>query len=137
MDASGRRRRRPRSPNTLLGRVHEQASLEARHDVEGLYRLIDPAIRARREAEREDEPGVTISHLRKLVEPVETAEVEEVEILEAHKVSGRHGGRPAALVRSVVRYNRNASSRESRTESRTVWVRDGGVWYCTALPGSG
>lgn len=136
MDASKPPRRRRPSPNTLLGRIHEQASLEERHDVEGLYRLIDPAIRARREAERDDEPGLTISHLRNLVEPVETAEVEEVEVLEARKVSRRHGGRPAALVRSVVRYTRQASSGRSRTESRTLWVRDRGVWYSTALPRS-
>jgi hypothetical protein len=64
------------------------------------------------------------------VAAIRTAEIEEVEILKAHKVSAEHGGRPAALVRAVVRYNQSPSAHESIT----TWVRDRGVWYSTAPP---
>jgi hypothetical protein len=117
-----------RSNHTLIGRVHEQARLEVQHDVEALYQFLDPVIRARREEQR-DEPRLTLSGIRAFVEGVRSAEVEEVEILEARKVSNRHGGRPAALVRSIVRYN----NKPAAAESRTTWVRDHGVWYSTAL----
>ena len=118
----------PRSNHTLLGRVHEQARLEAAHEVQALYELIDPAIRAKRETQRPDEPDLTLAAIRESVKHVETAEVEEVEILEAHKSSERLGGRPAALVRSVIRYNQKPTA----TESRTIWVRDHDVWYSRA-----
>jgi hypothetical protein len=118
-----------RSKHTLIGRIHEQARLEAQHDVEALYEFIDPVIRARREQQRDDEPELTLSDIRAFVKAVRTAEVEEVEILEARKVSKRHSARPAALVRSIVRYNDKLTA----NESRTIWVRDHGVWYSTAL----
>jgi hypothetical protein len=118
----------PRSSNTLVGRVHEQAALEARHDVRALYGLIDPVLRARSEKEGDDEPDSTLAEIRSFVLTVQSAEVERVEILEAHKVCEIHGGRPAALVRSLVRYNGEPAARESRT----VWVRDRDVWYSTA-----
>ena len=118
-----------RSNHTLIGRIYEQARLEARHDVEALYEFIDPVMRARREQQRGDEPELTLSDIRTFVAVVRTAEVVEIEILEARKVSKRHGGRPAALVRSIVRYNDEPTT----NESRTIWVRDHGVWYSTAL----
>lgn len=118
-----------RSSHTLIGRVHEQARLESAHDVHALYEFIDPAIRAKRETERVDEPDLTLSAIREFVELVTTAEVEEVEILEARKSSERLGGRSAALVRSVIRYNQKPTA----SESRTIWVRDHGVWYSRAL----
>ncbi len=117
-----------RSNHTLLGRVHEQARLEAQHDVEALYELADPVIRAHREKQQYDEPERTLSDIRNFVATVRSAKVEEVEILEARKVSHSHGGRPAALVRSIVRYNDEPAA----NESRTIWVRDHGVWYSTA-----
>lgn len=120
-----------RSSHTLIGRIHERARLEARHDVDALYELIDPVIRRRRAEEREDEPERTLSAIRAFVETVRSAVVEEIEILEARKVSEHHGGRPAAEVRSVVRYN----DRPTANESRTIWVRDHGVWYSTASNG--
>lgn len=120
-----------RSPNTLLGRVHGQALLEVQHDVAALYELIDPVLRSHRERQRDDEPERTLSEIRAFVQSVRSAEVEEVEILEAHKVSERHGGRPAARVRSVVRYN----ERPVAEELHTTWVRDRGVWYTTAPAG--
>ena len=115
------------STTTLLGRVHQHASLEQSHDVEALYRFIDPALRARRERERVGEPDLTLANLRKFVSTVESAQVEEVEILEAHKACARHGGRPAALVRSVVRYNHEPDPQTFRT----VWVKEGDTWYST------
>lgn len=118
-----------RSSHTLIGRVHVQASLEARHDVAALYELIDPVIRARREAQRDDEPDRTLSIIRAFVASVRAAQVEEVEILEAHRVCERQRGRPAALVRSVVRYNDEPAAHESRT----LWVRDRKTWYSTAV----
>jgi hypothetical protein len=117
------------SKTTLLGRVHQQASLEESHEVEALYQFIDPAIRARREREREDEPELTLSELREFVSKVETAQVEEVEILEARKVSPRHAGRPAALVQSVIRYNHEAEPQRFRT----TWVKEGDTWYSTGV----
>lgn len=102
------------------------------HDVRGLYEFIDPVVRSRREEQRDDEPDRTLAEIRAFVQSVRSAEVEEVEILEARKVSERHGGRPAALVRSVVRYN----ERPVASELRTPWVRDRGVWYA-ATPISG
>ena len=119
----------PGSIHTLLGRVHEQVRLEAERDVEALYEFIDPVIRSGRECERGDEPDSTLSAIREFVRSIESAEVEEVEILEARKSSDRLGGRPAALVRSSIRYNRKPTT----TEYRTLWVRDHEVWYSTAL----
>lgn len=115
------------SKHTLLGRVHEQVRLEAERDVEALYAFIDPAIRAREEQEG-DEPAATLAAIRRFVEAVRSAEVVEVEILEARKACERYGGRPAARVRSVVRYD----DAPAATEFHTVWVRDRGVWYSTA-----
>jgi hypothetical protein len=126
---SKRPRSRPLSRNTLLGRVHEQASLEERHDVEGLYRLIDPMARLRLEREPGDEPERIRSALREVVRSVGTVRVEEVEIVDATRTSARHGGRPAAVVRSIVRYDRDPEPRQRRA----TWVRDEGVWYTTEI----
>lgn len=120
------------SSHTLIGRVHEQVRLEVEHDVDSLYEFIDPIIRTRRETERNDEPELTLSGIRSLVNEVRSASVEEVEILEARKVCERYAGRPAALVRSSVRYNDEPHTRKSRT----IWVRDHGVWYTTEVTGS-
>lgn len=92
-----------RSSHTLIGRIHEHARLEVEHDAEALYEFIDPVVRARLEEQRDDGAEPTLSDIRAFVKTVRSAEVEEVEILEAHKVSDRYGGRPAALVRSIVR----------------------------------
>ena len=116
------------SSNTLLGRVHLQVALEARHDVEGLYELIDPTLRACREREQDDEPGQTLAALRAYVETIRSAEIESVEIVEAKKSSSRHGGRPAATVCSRVVYSREPQARSRRA----VWVRHDGQWYATA-----
>lgn len=118
-----------RSTNTLLGRVHEQARLEARRDVDALYAFVDPVLRTRREAQAGDEPERTLGEIRSFVATLRSAEVEAVEILEARKICERYGRRPAALVRSVVRYNDEPFARETRT----IWVRDNGAWYTTAL----
>jgi hypothetical protein len=116
-----------RSRNTLIGRVHEHARLEAEHDVGALYEFVDPAIRARRESLRDGERQLTLADLQAFCETIYSAEVEEVEILQARKRCERHGGRPAALVRSIVRYNGNSAP----AETRAVWVRDDSVWYFT------
>jgi len=117
------------SGQTLLRRVHEQVALEVQHEHRALYEFIDPVIRARWEREREDEPLLTLGEIEEFVRSIRNATVEEVQILEAHKVSERHGGRPACLVRVVVGYN----EQESPSEFRTAWVRDEGTWYSTAL----
>jgi hypothetical protein len=116
-----------RSRHTLLGRVHERVRLEAARDVEALYALLDPVLRARRE-EQPDEPERTRSRIRARVATIRSAEVVEVEILAAEKVCSRHGGRPAARVRAVVRYDDAPAARESTS----VWVRERGVWYAAA-----
>lgn len=120
-----------RSRNTLLGRAHEQVSLEAQGDVAALHRLLDPAIRARRERARRDEPERSLARIRAFVASVSRAEIESVEILDARKRSERQGGRPSALVRARVRYNDEPEADELRTR----WVRDGEVWYATAVEG--
>jgi hypothetical protein len=118
------------SSHTLLGRVHEQVRLEVARDDQALYELIDPVIRARLEARSADEPESTLLTIRKFVAAIRTAQLEEVEILEARKVSEEQGGRSAALVRSIVRYNEEPTP----NESRILWVRDRKVWYSTARP---
>jgi hypothetical protein len=115
------------SKTTLVGRVHQQASLEQLHDVEALYQFIDPVIRARRERERVDEPDLTLSELREFVSRVRTAQVEKVEILDARKVCVHQGGRPAALVLSVIRYNEELEPQRFHT----TWVKEGDTWYST------
>lgn len=119
------------SGHTLLGRAHERVRREAAGDVEGLYALLDPAIRARREAERDDEPERTLAELRAFVAGLRSVELVEVGILEATRRCAAQGGRPAARVRAVVRYN-GATVPE---ESHTVWVRDAEVWYAATLSG--
>lgn len=116
------------SSHTLLGRVHEQIRLEVRGDVRALYEFMDPVIRARLEAESGEPPESTLTAIRRFVNAIRTAELEEVEILEARKVSEDHEGRSAAVVRSIVRYNEELTANESRIE----WVRDQKVWYSTA-----
>jgi hypothetical protein len=120
-------RRKPRSRRTLLGRIHERARLEASRDVDALYAFVDPERRARLEVERDEEPERTLAKIRTRVAHVRSAEVLEVEILDVRKASHRHGGRAAALVRSVVRYDDAPAARESRS----IWVRDEGTWYWT------
>ena len=116
------------SSHTLLGRVHEQIRLEVRGDVRALYEFMDPLVRARLEAERGAPPESTLTVIRRFVHAIRSAEVEEVEILEARKVSEDHGGRSAAVVRSIVRYNEGPTANESRIQ----WVREQKVWYSTA-----
>jgi hypothetical protein len=116
------------SSHTLLGRVHEQIRLEVRGDVRALYEFLDPVVRARLEAEGGDPPESTLTAIRRFVNAIRTAELEEVEILEARKVSEDQGGRSAAVVRSIVRYNEEPTVNESRVQ----WVRDQKVWYSTA-----
>ena len=115
------------SSHTLLGRVHEQIRLEVRGDVLALYEFMDPVARAHLEAESGDPPESTLTAIRRFVNAIRTAELEEVEILEARKVSEEHGGRSAALVRSIVRYNEGPTANESRIQ----WVRDQKIWYST------
>jgi hypothetical protein len=117
------------SSHTLLGRAHERIRLEASRDIRGLYELLDPSVRMQHAARGEGEREATLSSIEAFVGPIETAEVVEIEVLEARKVSEAHGGRAAALVRSLVRYNGEEAAKESRTE----WVRDQGVWYAATL----
>jgi len=117
-----------RSGNTLIGRVYERVRLEAEQDVEALYGFVDPAIRARRQESRDDGAEPLRSAIRASVNEVRSATVEQVEIVAARKVCALHGGRPAALVRSIIRYNDSPEL----SESRTIWVRDEGAWYSTA-----
>ena len=117
------------SRKTLFGRVHVLALLEVEHEVEALYEMIDPVLRAQREKASDNERDLALSGLGAFVQSVRSAEVDKVEILEASKACEQYGGRPAARVRRVVRYN----GQPNPEATTTVWVRDEGVWYATAL----
>jgi len=113
----------------LRSRVREQIALEVEGDVRALYEFTLPAIRTRRIADRDDEPTSSLSQIRDFVGLVDSAEVESVEVVEYASEVERFRGCPAAVVVSEVRYNDS----DSATRFRTIWVRDEGKWFSTAL----
>jgi hypothetical protein len=110
----------------LLERARQQIALEQTRDVEALYDMIDPEIRARRESERTDEPDQTLSAIAKFVGGVRSATIEHLAIRE---LTTRRDGTPAGVVEVGVLYN----GRPPIGQFRTVWYQRDGVWYTTAL----
>jgi ribosomal-protein-serine acetyltransferase len=119
-------RMRELSKKTLFGRVHELVRFEARRDVAALIGFVDPGVQDSRRGADESERA----RIEALVGGIRTAAVEDVAVLHAAKVSPEHGGRPAARVRTVVRYNEEAEPVVTESE----WVRERGVWYTTRYP---
>ena len=112
----------------LRRRIHEQISCEAQGDVVALYEFILPTIRAERIAEGDDEPSLSLGEIQEFVGWVRSAVVESIEVERFHSSVDRFSGSPAAIVVSRVRYNEATIS-----EFRTIWVRDDGTWFSTAL----
>ena len=113
----------------LEDRVREQIASEVRSDVSALYEFTLPAIRARRVAERDDEPELSLSEVRKFVRLIHEAEVESIEVEQFHPAVERFSGRPAAVVVTRVRYNQ----RSEASQFRCIWVYSSGTWFSTAL----
>jgi hypothetical protein len=113
----------------LEDRVREQIATEIRGDVFALYDFTLPAIRARRLAERNDEPGLSLSGIREFVNQVHSAEVRSIRVEQFHPSTQRFCGQPAAVVVTTIRYN------ESHNDSkfRSIWVYNEGTWITTAL----
>jgi hypothetical protein len=112
----------------LEDRVREQIASEIRGDVSALYEFTLPAIRARRIAERDDEPGLSLSEIREFVGLVHEAEVQSTHLDQFHPSVARFSGCPAAVVVTKVRYNGSSDS-----EFRCIWVYSEGTWFTTAL----
>src|SRR4051794_39798238 len=83
---------------SLEDRVREQIAAEARGDVSALYGFSLPPTRARRIAERDDEPGLSLGKIRTFVGLVREVEVESVEVEQFHPSVQRFSGCPAAVV---------------------------------------
>ena len=113
----------------LEDRVREQIASEVRGDVSALYEFTLPAIRAGRIAERDDEPGLSLSEIKKFVGLVHEAEVQSIHLEQFHPSVARFSCCPAAVVITKVRYN----GRSSDTEFRCIWVYSEGTWFTTAL----
>ena len=113
----------------LEHRVREQIASEVRRDVHALYEFTLPAIRARRVAERDDEPELSLSEIRAFVGLIHEAEVESIEVEQFHPFVERYAGSPAAVVVTRVRYNRLGEA----ARFRCIWVCSGGTWFSTAL----
>src|SRR5262245_15312993 len=113
----------------LEDRVREQVASEARRDVSALYEFTLPAIRAKRIAERDDEPELSLSQIRKFVGLIHEAEVESIDVEQIHRSVERFSGCPAAVVVTKVRYNQ----RRETSEFRCIWVYADGTWFSTAL----
>ena len=113
----------------LAHRIHDQIANEVRGDVSALYEFTLPAIRARRIAERDDEPGLSLSDIKKFVDLVHDAEVESIHIEQFHPSVARLSGCPAAVVVTKVRYN----NRSAVSEFRCIWVYSEGNWVTTTL----
>lgn len=114
---------------SLEARIREQIDCEVRRDVSALYEFTLPSINASRLARLAFEPEQTLSDIRDFVELVHTAEVESIEVEQFIPSLERHGGHPAAVAITQVKYN---SDREAN-EFRCIWVYESGTWYTTSL----
>jgi hypothetical protein len=114
----------------LRKRIEEHVSLQAHHDVDSLYKFIDPDIRESRERDYDFEPARTISRIRELADLVQTAKVQNITI-QAFTADGgpSRRNRPTAFVVVEVLYNGN----ERRRLRRTPWVLDHSQWYTRSL----
>src|SRR5262245_57243248 len=90
---------------TLEERVREQIASEVLGDVTALYEFTLPTIRARRIAERNDEPELSLSEIRKFIHVVREAEVQSIHVERFVPSLARYSGFPAAVVVTKVRYN--------------------------------
>lgn len=113
----------------LEDRIREQIASEVRGDVSALYEFTLPVIRARRIAERSDEPELSLLEIRKFVGFVHAAEVQSIEIEQFHSSVERFSDCPAAVVVTRVRYNQ----RREATQFRCIWVYSERTWFTTAL----
>jgi hypothetical protein len=114
---------------TLEGRVREQIACEVRGHVSALYEFTLPAIRARRIAERHDEPELSLAEIGEFVGLVNEAEVQSIHIESFYPSVERFSGCPVARVVTSVRYNR----RSQVTTFRCLWVYSDGMWFSTSL----
>lgn len=113
----------------LENRIREQIASEIRGEVSALYEFTLPAIRARRIAERDDEPGLSLSQIQEFVAIVRSAVVESIEIETFHPALERFAGCPAATVVTRVRDNQ----RSQPCRFRGIWVYSDGNWFTTSL----
>jgi hypothetical protein len=114
---------------SLEGRIREQIAAEVRRDAEVLYGITLPAYRAARIAERDDEPELSLTGIRQFVQSVDDAEIQSVEVESFYPAVDRFAGSAAAVVVTLVRYNR----RSEASRFRCIWVHSHGTWYSTAL----
>jgi hypothetical protein len=110
----------------LTSRIRKQIEMEIAGDVDGLYGLIDPKIREKRETERDDEPSLTMNGIRSFTSKIRSAEVTEIHF---SKWEVAHDGTPAAVAEVAIIYN----SQSEPSKSRTVWYQRDGNWYTTSL----
>jgi hypothetical protein len=113
----------------LEDRVREQIAAEVRGDVSALYEFTLPAIRARRIAERNDEPEPSLSEISKFVSQVHSAYVRSINVEQFHASVQRFHGCAAAVVVTRVQYNEG----KHESDFRCIWVFDQGTWFTTAL----
>lgn len=113
----------------LTSRIKQQISPEVAGDVAALYEFTLPQIREKRIAERDDEPGLSISGIEAFVAKISSAEVISVDIEKIHEKAPLYSDLPAALVGSIVRYNGS----DIDSQFRTVWVLVDETWYTTSI----
>jgi len=113
----------------LEDRIREQIACEARGDVLALYEFTLSAIRASRNAELDDEPGLSLAQIKEFVGCVFEAQVQSIQVESFHPSVERFSGCSAAVVITKVRYNR----RSGLNTFRCIWVYSGGTWFTTAL----
>jgi hypothetical protein len=113
----------------LEDRIREQIATEVRRDVPALYQFTLPSIRARRVAEREDEPGLSLSSIREFIGLIAEAVVQSIRVERFQPSLERHGGCPATVVVTKVRYNGD----ERASEFRCIWVHSERTWFTTSL----
>jgi hypothetical protein len=113
----------PEYEYTLRQRVALQAELEHSGNVAALCELILPAYRATAE-----KLAQSTSSFEAFIKRIQSAELLSFEIEWWSPAVPRFGGSPAALIRTIVRYNVSAEP----AHFRTIWVRVDGQWYTTA-----
>jgi hypothetical protein len=113
---------------SLERRVSGQIECEVRGDVRALYEFTLPTIRARRVAQRNDEPDLTLSEIQEFVDQIDSANVLSIEVESFHPSVDRFANSPAAVVVTNVMYNQRGEA----DRFRCLWVYSNGQWYSTA-----
>tara|TARA_B100001063_G_C16335846_1_gene344410 strand:+ start:130 stop:525 length:396 start_codon:yes stop_codon:yes gene_type:complete len=108
-------------------RIHSQVQLELKGSTDYLYQFILPSIRRKREAERTDEPELTLSAISQFVIKLKSAKLLDVQCAEFHPTSQIYGNSPAAVMEYKIRYN------DKLAHYRTIWVLHEKLWYSTGL----